>query len=127
MVVDISTTISDNCVRHTKISQNLFKSKIDKWLSKIWELEWLSATTNSTIRFFFQSLSSLKVLSDTPPRKITQIISDHCSLNAFLYKIKKTSSPRCRFCLKSDETIDHFPASTHTYPEATKVLFSYSR
>jgi ribonuclease HI len=107
-IARLSTTVSDNCVRHTKISQSLFKSKIDKWLSKIWELEWLSATTNSTIRTFFPSLSSLKVLSDTPPRQITQIISGHCSLNAFLYKIKKTSSPRCRFCLTNDETIDHF-------------------
>ena len=84
-----STTISDSGVRHTKISQNLFNSKIDKWLSKIWELERLSAATNSTIRIFPPSLSSLKALSNTPPRQIFQIISGHCSLNAFLYKIKK--------------------------------------
>ena len=39
---------------------------------------------------------------------IIQIISGHCCLNAFLYKIKKTSSPRCRFCLNSNETVEHF-------------------
>ena len=52
---------------------------------------------------FFPSLSSLKA-----PRQIIQIILGHCSLNAFLYKIRKTSSPRCRFCLNSNVTVDHF-------------------
>ena len=103
-----STAVGDNCIRPTKISQSHFKSKIDEWISKIWESEWLSATTNSTIRIFFPSLSSLKLLSNTPPRQIIQIISGHCCLNAFLYKIKKTSSPRCRFCLNSNETVEHF-------------------
>jgi ribonuclease HI len=61
-----STTMNDNCVRHIKISQNLFKSKINDWLFRSWESEWLSATTNSAIRTFFPSLSSFKLLRNTP-------------------------------------------------------------
>ncbi len=57
---------------------------------------------------FFPSLSSLKNLNNTSPRQIMQLISGHWSLNGFLHKMKQTSSPRCRFCLNSDETVEHF-------------------
>ena len=62
-----STTMSDSCVRHIKISQNLFKSKINDWLSRSWESEWLSATTNSPIRTLIPSFSSFKLFRKTPP------------------------------------------------------------
>ena len=71
-----STTIKDNCIRHTRISQSLFKNKINDWLSKTWESEWLSNTTDSAIRTFFPSLTSMKILRNTP-HQIIQIISGH--------------------------------------------------
>ena len=65
---------------------------------------WNGSLLPPTPRYdFFPSLSSLKA-----PRQIIQIILGHCSLNAVLYKIRKTSSPRCRFCLNSNVTVDHF-------------------
>ena len=82
----------------------------------------LSATTNSTIRFFFPSLSSLKALRNTPSRQIIQIISGHCSFNAFLYNIKKTSSPRCRFCLNNNETVEHFTFCCPFFDQDRQIL-----
>ena len=73
-----------------------------------WEAQWRSDTACSITHLFLPLVSNASILDVFPPSlEAAQLLSGHCKLRQFLFKIKKCISPVC-LCGEDEETVLHF-------------------
>jgi ribonuclease HI len=89
--------------------------KIRQTVWKIWSKQWTECPKAAITRAFFPSIESTKLISTIElPRQVVQILSGHCRLRSYLFRISCALSPSCS-CGKSDETVSHFLFECHLF------------
>ena len=77
-------------------------------ITKRWDANWALEADSSMTHVFLPSVTSASALDVFPPSAdIAQLLSGHCKLRRFLFKIKKIDSPMC-LCGEAEETVLHF-------------------
>ena len=109
--------------RKLPINPSAVKQAFSSEIKKRWRNIWRNSTRGQHMIKVDKNSPSTYILhlisSNDLPRAasslITQILTNHIPLNAYLYKIKKVDSARCPACGASHETIRHMLLKCPTY------------
>ncbi len=73
-----------------------------------WNSAWSSASSGAQTRLFFPSVESALILdSSLTSFFLCSILSGHCILNKFLFKLKRSPSPLCSCLSGEEEDVSH--------------------
>jgi len=85
-----------------------FRLQVRQSVREMWASRWAESPKASTTRAFFPSISSTKsILQLELPFQVVQLLTGHCRLRSYLFKIACAPSPIC-LCGTNDETTEHF-------------------
>jgi len=97
--------------RHPPPNRSLIsfrKEEIRKSSIARWNNRWTSSGTGRITHLFFPSVENAFFLTErSAPHTVMQLLSSHSTLNYFLHKIGKLTSPVCE-CLLDNEDTHHF-------------------
>ena len=83
-----------------------------------WAAQWANCSKAEVTRAFFPSIASTKPMANLDlPRQVVQILSGHCRLNSYLFRISCAPSSSCA-CGNADETVSHFLFDCHRFDAA---------
>lgn len=87
---------------------NILKQQIASYVSYAWHEEWLSLSTNLSVKAFFPDVQSTKMLFKIKTSALsTQLFTGHCPLNSYQHRFGFTSSASCH-CGAADESVVHY-------------------
>lgn len=127
---DTSSTLCDQNVRiatsdirltETNMSPAFLQHIVRKKTKELWKKEWAENEKGAITRKFFPSPEDASLLKRTYiSHQTTQLLTGHCQLNYYFFKIKKIMSPLCE-CGQENETIEHYMFSCTRFSTQKKT------
>jgi ribonuclease HI len=82
--------------------------KVRQAVREMWAARWTESSKASATRAFFPTICSTKTITNLElPLQVMQLLTGHCRLRSYLFKIACAPSPIC-FCGTNEETTEHF-------------------
>ena len=87
---------------------SIFRLKVRQTVWNMWATRWAESPKASATRAFFPTINSTKPITQLElPLQVVQLLTGHCRLHSYLFKIACAPSPICS-CGTDEETIEHF-------------------
>jgi len=119
---NIQIATSDISLTETKMSPSSLQLIVRKKTNALWKKEWAESTKGAITKKFFPSPTDAFILERTYiSHQTTQLLTGHCQLNYYFFKIKKITSPLCD-CGHENETIEHYLFSCTRFTTQRKLL-----